>query len=120
MAIMTRALLEKPAARVVLMLTCLYVPYAWLLLIPDPWDSYRWQWIRMWPILPGLLVMLVPSIHDLPHGIGFFMMGLATSALAAPITIVAARSKWPAIVVAIVVGLLSCANSWISYELFRF
>ena len=28
---------------------------AWLLMMPGTWSDYRWSWIRMIPILPGLL-----------------------------------------------------------------
>lgn len=37
------------------MIVVLYAPYAWLLTIDYLWSSYRWSWIRMWPVLPGLL-----------------------------------------------------------------
>src|SRR3954452_18627642 len=47
---------DRALSRVALALACLYAPYAWLVLIDHPWDSYRWHWIRMWPVLPGLLV----------------------------------------------------------------
>src|SRR3954462_8832425 len=35
-------------------LTCLYLPFAWLI-GGDSWDSHRWIWIKHWPILPRLL-----------------------------------------------------------------
>ena len=33
----------------------LFLPSAWPVLIDHPWDSYRWTWVRLWPILPGFL-----------------------------------------------------------------
>ena len=63
---MTGTLNDRATARILLVLFCLYAPYAWLVLIDYPWDSYRWQWIKMWPVLPGILVHLNPTIHLLP------------------------------------------------------
>ena len=55
---MARPLLDRPIARVLLVLVCLYAPYAWLVLIDRPWDSYRLLWVKLWLILPGILVLL--------------------------------------------------------------
>jgi hypothetical protein len=43
----------RPLLRVAMALAFLYAPYAWLLLIDHPWNSYRWHWISMWPVLPA-------------------------------------------------------------------
>ena len=106
--------------RVALALACLYAPYAWLVLIDHPWDSYRWHWIKMWPVLPGILVHASQTIHLLPDWIGYLIMGAVTCGIVALVTILAARGSRAAIIVSIVVGLLSSANSWISYQLFLF
>jgi len=34
---------------------CTYLPYSWVLWIDYPWSDYRIMWIKMWPILPGLV-----------------------------------------------------------------
>ena len=116
--IMPGTFIDRPIARMLLVLVCLYAPYAWLVLIDYPWDSYRWLWIKMWLVLPGILVHLSQTIHLLPDWMGFLIMGAVTCGIVVLSTVLAARSKRSAIIVSIIVGLLSCANSWISYRLF--
>jgi hypothetical protein len=117
-SIMARTLLDRPIARILLALVCLYAPYAWLVLIDYPWDSYRWLWIKMWLVLPGILVHLIQAIHMLLDWMGFLIMGAVTCEIVAVSTVLVARSKRSAIIVSIMVGPLSCGNSWISYRLF--
>lgn len=108
------------SARVALGMTCLYGPYAWLVLMDYPWDSYRWAWIRMWPVLPGMPVHLLPGAHRLPESLGFIVMGLTTT----PLFVLAALPAWQGrrwlapVLVAVVV--LSSATSWLDYQLFLF
>jgi hypothetical protein len=116
--IMVGTLLDRPIARILMVLVCLYAPYAWLVLIDYPWDGYRWLWIKLWLVLPGILVPFIQPIHRLPDWMGFIIMGVVTCVIVALSTVLAARSKGSAIIVSIIVGLLSCANSWISYRLF--
>ncbi len=111
---------DRPSARILTVLACLYAPYAWLVLIDHPWDGYRWHWIKMWPVLPGILVHASQTIHLLPDRIGYLIMGAVTCGIIALVTILAARSRRAAIIVSVLVGLLSSANSWISYQLFLF
>jgi hypothetical protein len=40
---------------VILIAPCFLLPYVWLLLIDYPWNSNRWNWIRNWACLPGML-----------------------------------------------------------------
>jgi hypothetical protein len=115
---MAGTLIDRPLARSLLVLVCLYAPYVWLVLIDYSWNSYRWQWIKMWLVLPGILVHIIQAIHLLPDWMGFLIMGAVTCGIVALSTILAARSKRSAIIVSIIVGLLSCANSWITYKLF--
>jgi hypothetical protein len=119
-SIMARTVLGRPIARILLVLVCLYAPYAWLLLIDYPWDRYRWLWIKLWVALPGILALFVPAIHLLPDWMGFLIMGAATCGVVAVSTVPAARNTKSAIIVSVIVGLVSCANSWISYRLFLF
>ncbi len=117
---MARILMERRLDRILMALVCLYAPYSWLVLIDVPWDGYRWHWIKMWPVLPGILAHASQTIHLLPDWIGFLIMGVVTAGIVALITMLAARGKRSALIVSIIVGLLSCANSWISYRLFLF
>ena len=117
---MAGTLLDRPIARILMVLVCLYAPYAWLILIDYPWDSYRWLWIKLWLVLPGILVHLIQAIHLLPDWIGFLIMGAVTCGIVLLSTVLAARSKRSAIIESVIIGLLSCANSWITYKLFLF
>jgi hypothetical protein len=44
-------------------------------LVDYPWDSYSWLWIKLWLLLPGILVHLIHAIHLLPDWMGFLIMG---------------------------------------------
>ena len=84
---MAGTLIDRPIARILLVLVCLYAPYAWLVLIDYPWDGYRWHWIKMWLVLPGILVHLSQTIHLLPDWIGFLIMGAVTCGIVALSTV---------------------------------
>jgi hypothetical protein len=100
-------------------LACLYAPYAWLLLIDSPWDAYRRHWIGMWPVMPGLLVHAIPAIHRQPEWLGYLAMGVVTALILAPIALVLRRGRRAALIASGVVLVLSGANAWIAYQLFR-
>ena len=119
-SIMARTLLDRPIARILLALVCLYAPYAWLVLIDYPWDSYRWLWIKMWLVLPGILVHLIQAIHMLLDWMGFLIMGAVTCGIVFKITLSAARGWQSAVIVSVLAALLSAANSWIAYRMFLF
>jgi hypothetical protein len=107
------------SARVIVALACLYAPYAWLL-GDFPWDSYRWTWIRMWPVLPALLIHMLPGVHLLPDALGYVAMGLTTAPVLAIVVLAAWRSPRWSIPVSLTVLVLSVVNSWIAYQLFLF
>ena len=48
--------LRRRLAAAGVVLASLYGPQAtWLLMMPGTWNGHRWTWIRMIPVLPGLL-----------------------------------------------------------------
>lgn len=48
--------LRRRLAAAGVVLASLYGPQAaWLLMMPGTWNEHRWTWIRMIPVLPGLL-----------------------------------------------------------------
>ena len=108
------------AARVTLALACLFGPYAWLVLMDYPWDSYRWTWIRMWPILPGMPVHLIPGVHRLPESLAFLVMGLTTTPLLVLAVLPAWRGRRWLAPVLIGILVLSSATSLLDYQLFLF
>jgi hypothetical protein len=109
---------DRPLPRVALALACLYAPYSWLVLIDHPWDTYRWHWIKLWPVLPGLLVHAVPVVHRQPDWLSYLAMGGVTALIIAPTILSSGRSRRAALITAAVVVLLSSANGWIAYQLF--
>jgi len=34
---------------------CLYLPFSWVALMDYPWNSYHLHWVRILPVLPGLV-----------------------------------------------------------------
>ena len=59
----------------------LYLPHGWLLFESRPWNDYHWFWLKLWPILPGLLPWLAITQllgHRPNGGITFPIMGLVT------------------------------------------
>jgi hypothetical protein len=112
--------LASPAERMILGLAGLYLPYSWLVLMDNPWDAYRWTWIRLWPILPGLFVLELPGLYPLPGDLGLLLAGLTATPILVFVVLLARRSRRSAVVVGAVVLVLSGANSWVAYQLFLF
>ena len=104
--------------RVALTLACLYLPYAWLVLGGWPWHDYRVSWIKMWPILPGIMA----GILTIPHGsnaVQYAAMGAMTAVGAGGFLLLAARSgRWVPIPTILALA-LSILNSWIAYAIYR-
>jgi hypothetical protein len=104
-----------------ILLLCLYAPYAWLVLTGFPWDSYRWHWIRLWPILPGLPV--AGLVHPWGTGLGdrgeFLLMAATTAAIVAALAALARRPRPRLAPLALAVALPSLVNAWLAYAVFR-
>jgi hypothetical protein len=104
--------------RLGVMLASLYLPYAWLLVDPYPWSDYRWTWVKLWPILPGLVTafMTGPRASNLQE---FAVMGAATVLCVAGFLLLATRSRrWYPIPAVLALALSAC-NSWFAYAIFR-
>jgi hypothetical protein len=98
-------------------LLCAYAPYAWLL-AEYPWRDYRWGWIGMWPVLPGL----VPGayfFHATNDALEFGTMAAAAVTLALVATWIAARGRWFLATTTVIVLVLSILNSALAYALYR-
>ncbi|HEU5118599.1 MAG TPA: hypothetical protein VFT74_18515 [Isosphaeraceae bacterium] len=109
---------QGPLYGVMVTLTCLYAPYSWIVMIGGPWDSYRWHWFRLWPILPGLLVHAIPGVHQWPDPWSEFLMAGATGLIVALVVWLTSRNRKGAGVIWAIVALLSGANAWIAYQLY--
>jgi hypothetical protein len=99
------------------MVFCLHAPFTWVVLIDYSWSSYRWSWVRLWPVLPGLLPASV--LHRAPDWIGLTVMGLVTAGLLALTTWIGRRGPATLRITAAVVLALSIANASIAYVLYR-
>ena len=73
----------------------------------------------MWPVMPGLLVHAIPAVHRQPDWLSYLAMGGVTALIIAPIALASRRSRRAALIASGVVLVLSGANAWIAYQLFR-
>jgi len=103
-----------------------YLPYGWLVFMDYAWDSYRWHWIRIWPVLPGhVLCFLIerclppawlPPRTEVTHNV---FASVATALLLAEVVFRLLRLSrwfWPTIASLFVV---SCGFGLMAYVLFR-
>jgi hypothetical protein len=104
--------------RLALTIACLYLPYAWLILDGERWHDYRLSWIKMWPILPGLTAGLF-AIPGRSTGVEFAVMGGMTAVVGAIFILLAARSRRWMPIPTVVALVLSVANSWLAYAVYR-
>ena len=95
-----------------------YAPYAWLVMAARPWDDDRLVWIRMWPLLPGLLPRAL-WFHGSSDLVANCAMAAFTLALLAPFVVWAERSSRSLWASFVTVALLSCLNSWGAWHAFR-
>jgi hypothetical protein len=96
----------------------IYSPYCWLLFTDYPWSSYRWHWVRMWPVLPGLFpAHLLARKYSSP--VEYVIMGLITAAVLSVAVLLGSRGLRWLVVTAALIFLLSVLNSWMAYHAFR-
>jgi hypothetical protein len=95
-------------------LACLYLPFAWVL-CDYRWDSYRWHWVKLWPVLPGLVAGLFVHPND-------YAMALISGTMAVFLIVLfttLGTSGRKAMVVANGLALVGSAlESWLAYQLF--
>ena len=119
MALLTAGVLLPPRARnsFAAIMICMYAPYGWLIWDHYPWTEYRWGWIGMWPVLPGI-VPAAAFFHS-RETLEFAVMAVVTLLFAAVAGYVATRGRvWFLLMAAIVVS-LSVLNSLAAYAAFR-
>jgi hypothetical protein len=95
---------------------CLWLPFSWLVLMPGGWPDYRMGWLRMWPILPGL----VPGAYLFhPHDVlEFSTMGITTFVLSAGLIRLGCRG-WRSLIAAAAIALLiSIPTACIAYAFY--
>jgi hypothetical protein len=118
-----------------------YVPYAWLLFVeslwpwnapqwtwtqlgitPGTWTANHWQWIKMWPVLPGWVPTMVLNawvgIGRLGDWVEFLAGGLVTAVLLGAVVWAALRGgRWAAATLG-VTFVISCLFSWMAYSFY--
>ncbi|WP_435010214.1 hypothetical protein P12x_001456 [Tundrisphaera lichenicola] len=98
-------------------LSCIYLPFSWIVLMDYPWNSYRWHWIKLWPIAPGLPAGLPFHASEFAEN---FVSGVVTLALVALTTKLGARGRKSLIVTNMIALILSGMVSFVAYQLFLF
>lgn len=97
-------------------LASLYLPFVWVL-GGYPWDGYRWSWIKLWPVLPGLIAGIFAHPNDV-------VMEWVSGAVAVGLVFLLARvgtSGRKAMIAANGIALVGAgAESWLAYQLFLF
>ena len=100
---------------------CLYLPFAWLLVMDYPWSAYRLSWLKLWPILPGFVAGALPgpllySSH-LPYELE--TMAGATLLLLVGLTWLGTRGPRAGMAAAGIALLVAVPSSAIAYAVFR-
>lgn len=113
---------EKRRRRVGLSLAaaaaCLYLPFCWLLIEENNWSDYRLSWIKLWPILPGI----IPGAFLFhPNDVAeFIAMGVTTLLLLVGLTWLGSLG-WKRLLAAAVIALLiSIPSSMAAHSFYWF
>lgn len=96
-------------------LACLYLPYTWLAVMDAPWDSYRWFWIVMWPILPGFAPGITFHANDATK---MYVMAVSTVILIALFTWLGSLGRRARIASVTVALIGSGLQSWFALACF--
>lgn len=108
-------------------LLLIYAPYGWLLVIKYPWGSERWLFVKMWPVLPGVVnsymtMPLIPHSWRPWHPVLFYGLAFILTAIILTATMIAlrqlGRAAWAPVVVG-AIAVLSCIFGLAAYALFR-
>ncbi len=110
-------------------LVCVYTPYSWVLWIDYPWSDYRWLWIKMWPILPGVVpaVLLRVALQRFfkmddalaVEGSLFVVAGVFAIALIAALIWLGMRSRRSLAAAVVLAVIVSVPCAFFAYALFR-
>ncbi|WP_339727166.1 hypothetical protein [uncultured Gimesia sp.] len=111
---------RRPSLKVVIpvILFCTYYPYSWLILSKGSWTAYRWTWIKMWPVLPGISFRAM-FFHHLLDSLTLAGMLVISVMLVTLVIYVASRRRWLFAVIAPLTFILSALNSMVAYALYR-
>jgi hypothetical protein len=95
----------------------LYVPFSWLILLDYPWSEYHLSWLKMWPVLPGILPEAIWFHHvDQPY----LVMGIVMAALLVGLTWLGTCGRVGRLAAGTLALAISVPSAWVAYGLFRF
>jgi len=96
----------------------LYLPFAWLLQLDFTTNSYHLHWLRMWPVLPGLVAGIPLKRYFDDTGL-LLASGFATSVILLSLTYFGARSRSGLLFSVAAALAVSIPTSILSHLLFR-
>lgn len=95
---------------------CLYLPFSWVVLIDCPWSDCQSHWVRLWPVLPGLVPgALLFHPQDVAE---FTTMGLTTVVLLIGLTWLGTRGRYGLIAATMIALIVSVPSAIIGYALY--
>jgi hypothetical protein len=126
---------------VALCVAAFYLPYAWLLFVeglwpwnapqwtwtqpgitPWAWTPHHWLWIKLWPVLPGLIPSMLASsavgTGRLTDWLEFLIGAVVTALFFGATCRAALRGGRCTTVTLGVTFLISCALSWLAYHFY--
>ena len=74
-------------------LLAVYAPSAWLLFEPLPWSGFHWSWIRLFPVLPGLIFPAWILTHDADGPLGIAIAATSTVLFVTGLVLLGLRSR---------------------------
>ena len=97
----------------------LWGPQTWVILMPGAWHGYRLSWIKMFPILPGLLPsLLVRRFGSDSDALMFVVATIITLLLAGTAIWIASRGLWRLIMIEALLALYGTATAFILHGLY--
>ena len=100
-------------------LVTLYAPFSWLLWIDYPWTSYRFYWLKLWPLLPGFFPGAVLLHARVPDSVEFASWGLGTAVLIVALSYLGSRGPRRLLLSALIALAISIPSALSAYSLFR-
>jgi hypothetical protein len=99
--------------------TCLWSPFSWILFEGSHWDDYQLLWLRMWPVLPGL----VPGayfFHAKDEWLEFGAMAATTLLLFFGLSWLGTRNRSGMLAATIVALAISIPTAMLALAMYRF
>ncbi len=97
----------------------LWGPQTWIILMPGAWHAYRLTWIKMFPILPGLLPSLLVRRYGSDSDVLMFAVATMMTLLLAGVAIwVGSRGLWRLILIEVLLALYGTATAFILHGLY--